>query len=315
MMNEKSVAIIIPAYNEELTIEKVIKDFHSISPHAEIIIVDNCSSDRTQILAKQQLAGLPHCKGRIIYEARRGKAAAMRRAFKEVDADIYVMVDADCTYPAQDLPKLIEPVRQNEADIVIGNRHAQGRYNKENKRPFHSVGNRLVLYLINLLFNGNLKDILSGYRVMNRQFVKNYPILSKGFGIETEMSIHALDKGYRVLELPTEYKDRPEGSFSKLNTIKDGLMVLRLIFDIFIYFRPLTFFSILGTILFLLGSISGSVPIAEFYQTSKITHLPLAILAVGFILCSILSYFTGIILDGISRAQRFNYELSLLKKS
>ena len=160
MMNEKSVAIIIPAYNEELTIEKVIKDFHSISPHAEIIIVDNCSSDRTQILAKQQLAGLPHCKGRIIYEARRGKAAAMRRAFKEVDADIYVMVDADCTYPAQDLPKLIEPVRQNEADIVIGNRHAQGRYNKENKRPFHSVGNRLVLYLINLLFNGNLKDIL-----------------------------------------------------------------------------------------------------------------------------------------------------------
>lgn len=129
------------------------------------------------------------------------------------------------------------------------------------------------------------------------------------------MSIHALDKGYRVLELPTEYKDRPEGSFSKLNTIKDGLMVLRLIFDIFIYFRPLTFFSIVGTILFLLGSISGSVPIVEFYQTSKITHLPLAILAVGFILCSILSYFTGIILDGISRAQRFNYELSLLKKS
>ena len=207
---------------------------------------------------------------------------------------------------------LLEPVLNDEADVVVGNRHADGAYSKENKRMFHNWGNNLVMKLINRLFDGNLKDILSGYRVMNRKFVKNYPILSRGFGIETEMSIHMLDKGYRVVELPTRYKDRPEGSFSKLNTIRDGIMILRLIFDIFVYFRPTIFFSCAAATMMLLGLAAGVVPVLEFYETSYITHLPLAVLAVGCVLTSLLCCFTGIILSGMAREQRFVYECRLL---
>lgn len=306
-MSEKSIAIVIPAYNEELTICQVMKEFYAVVPHAELVVVNNNSTDKTDALARRTMveSGM---HGRVIVERRKGKAAAVRRAFADVEADVYVMVDADCTYPAADLPALLKPVLEDEADIVVGNRHAGGAYSKENKRPFHNWGNNLVMKLINKLFNGDLKDILSGYRVMNRKFVKNYPILSHGFGIETEMSIHMLDKGFRVVELPTNYKDRPEGSFSKLNTVKDGIMILRLIFDIFIYFRPAIFFTILSSILMLAGLMAGAVPILEFYRTSYITHLPLAVLAVGCVITGILSCFTGIILAGLSRVQRFDYE-------
>lgn len=304
--SETSIAIIIPAYNEELTICQVMREFHEVLPEAYIVVVNNNSTDRTDELARQTLAeGMP---GRVIVERRKGKAAAVRRAFTDVEADVYVMVDADCTYPASDLPALLKPVLEDEADIVVGNRHADGAYSKENKRMFHNWGNNLVMKLINKLFNGELKDILSGYRVMNRRFVKNYPILSRGFGIETEMSIHMLDKGFRVVELPTKYKDRPEGSFSKLNTIRDGVMILRLIFDIFVYFRPTIFFSMSALLMGVLGLASGLVPIVEYYRTSYITHLPLAVLAVGCVLTGILCCFTGIILAGQARVQRFEYE-------
>ena len=310
-MPEKSVAIIIPAYNEELTICQVMHDFHAVMPQAQIVVVNNNSSDKTDELARRTLQeGMP---GSVIVERRQGKAAAVRRAFAEVEADVYVMVDADCTYPAADLPSLLKPVMDDEADIVVGNRHADGAYSKENKRMFHDWGNNLVLRLINRLFDGNLKDILSGYRVMNRKFVKNYPIMSRGFGIETEMSIHMLDKGFRVVELPTRYKDRPEGSFSKLNTIRDGIMILRLIFDIFVYFRPTIFFSLAALVMMLAGLAAGIVPVVEFYSTSYITHLPLAVLAVGCVLTSLLCCFTGIILTGQARAQRFMYECLLMQ--
>lgn len=310
-MAEKSVAIIIPAYNEEVTIAQVIRDFHDVMPDAEIVVVNNNSTDKTDELARQTLAeGIP---GRVIVERRKGKAAAVRRAFCDVDADVYVMVDADCTYPASDLPALLKPVLDDEADIVVGNRHADGAYSKENKRMFHDWGNNLVMKLINKLFNGELKDILSGYRVMNRRFVKNYPILSRGFGIETEMSIHMLDKGFRVMELPTKYKDRPEGSFSKLNTIRDGMMILRLIFDIFVYFRPAIFFSLSALILCIMGIAAGMVPVMEYYQTSMVTHLPLAVLAVGCVITGLLACFTGAILAGQARVQRFEYEHRLLR--
>ncbi len=310
-MPEKSVAIIIPAYNEELTICQVMRDFHVVMPQAQIIVVNNNSSDKTDELARRTLQ--EGMAGRVIVERRQGKAAAVRRAFAEVEADVYVMVDADCTYPAADLPALLKPVLDDEADIVVGNRHADGAYSKENKRMFHDWGNNLVLRLINRLFDGSLKDILSGYRVMNRKFVKNYPIMSRGFGIETEMSIHMLDKGFRVVELPTRYKDRPEGSFSKLNTIRDGIMILRLIFDIFVYFRPTIFFSFAALLMMLAGLASGIVPVVEFYNTAHITHLPLAVLAVGCVLTSLLCCFTGIILAGQARAQRFMYECQLMR--
>ena len=289
-----------------------MKEFYAVVPNAEIVVVNNNSTDRTDELARQTLAETG-MNGRVIVERRKGKAAAVRRAFADVDADVYVMVDADCTYPAADLPALLKPVLEDEADIVVGNRHAGGAYSKENKRPFHNWGNNLVMKLINRLFKGDLKDILSGYRIMNRRFVKNYPILSRGFGIETEMSIHMLDKGFRVVELPTNYKDRPEGSFSKLNTVKDGIMILRLIFDIFVFFRPSLFFSLLASVLLLSGLVAGAVPVIEFYQTSYITHLPLAVLAVGLVTTGVLSCFTGIVLAGLARAQRFAYEHRLLR--
>lgn len=305
-MTEK-VAIIIPAYNEELTIRKVIDEFHAVMPQADIIVVNNCSTDNTEDLARASGVAA------VINEQRKGKAEAVRRAFSEIEADIYVMVDADCTYSASDLPEMLKPVLEHGADMVVGNRHAGGAYAKENKRRFHNGGNFLVIKLINLLFRGNLQDILSGYRVMTHRFVKHYPILSRGFAIETEMSIHALDKGYRIVEIPIRYKDRPEGSFSKLNTVRDGVLILRLIMDIFVYYRPLAFFSFVALLLLLLGLGSGAVPVWEFYQTAYITHLPLAVLAVGLVVCGILSFFSGIILDGMARSQRFSYELQLLR--
>lgn len=310
-MSKKSIAIVIPAYNEELTICQVMKEFYAAVPDAEIIVVNNNSTDGTDELARLTLTETG-MRGRVIVERRKGKAAAVRRAFSDVEADVYVMVDADCTYPATDLPVLLKPVLEDEADIVVGNRHAGGAYSKENKRPFHNWGNNLVMKLINRLFNGDLKDILSGYRVMNRKFVKNYPILSRGFGIETEMSIHMLDKGFRVVEIPTNYKDRPEGSFSKLNTVRDGIMILRLIFDIFVYFRPAIFFSVMTFVMLLLGLAAGAVPVLEFYQTSFITHLPLAVLAVGCVLTGLLCCFTGVVLEGQARVQRFTYEHQLM---
>jgi glycosyltransferase involved in cell wall biosynthesis len=238
-----SIAIILPAYNEELTIVDTMKDFFRVCPEAEIYVIDNASKDRTNELARAAYQELG-CKGRLMFEPRKGKAAAVRKAFFEINVDIYVMADADMTYPASDLSKLLAPVLEGHADIVCGNRHDSGVYKRENKRPFHDFGNNLVRALINRLFKGNLEDILTGYRVMSKRFVKNYPILAGGFEIETEMSIHALDKGYTIVEVPTDYRDRPEGSFSKLNTITDGILVIKTIFSIFVKFRPLLFFSI-----------------------------------------------------------------------
>jgi glycosyltransferase involved in cell wall biosynthesis len=308
---QKSIVIILPAYNEELTIVDTMKDFFSVCPEAEIYVIDNASKDRTNELARAAYRELG-CKGMLMEEPRKGKAAAVRKAFMGIDADIYVMVDADMTYPASDLPALLTPVLDGRADIVCGNRHNSGTYKRENKRPFHNFGNNLVRNLINRLFNGNLEDILTGYRVMSRRFVKNYPILSGGFELETEMSIHALDKGYSILELPTDYRDRPEGSFSKLNTIADGMLVLKTIFSIFVKHRPLLFFSFCS-ILFAAAALStGSLPVVEYFQTGKVLHIPLAILASGLSILAMISFAVAVILDSLASAQRFNHALALL---
>ena len=242
-------------------------------PEAEIYVIDNASKDRTNELARAAYQELG-CKGRLMLEPRKGKAAAVRKAFFEIDADIYVMADADMTYPASDLPDLLAPVLDGRADIVCGNRHDSGVYKRENKRPFHDFGNNLVRWLINRLFNGSLEDILTGYRIMSKRFVKNYPILAGGFELETEMSIHALDKGYSIIELPTDYRDRPEGSFSKLNTIADGILVLKTIFSIFVKYRPLLFFSICAVLFAIAALAAGSLPVIEYFQTGKILHIP-----------------------------------------
>jgi glycosyltransferase involved in cell wall biosynthesis len=311
MQTSKSIAIILPAYNEELTIVDTMKDFFYAYPDAEIYVIDNASKDRTNELARATYIELG-CKGHLLEEARKGKAAAVRKAFMEVDADIYVMADADMTYPASDLPKLLAPVILGKADIVCGNRHSSGVYSRENKRPLHDFGNKLVRRLINVLFNGSLEDILTGYRIMSKRFVKNYPILSAGFELETEMSIHALDKSYSIIELPTDYRDRPVGSFSKLDTIGDGIRVMKTIFSIFVKYRPMLFFSICAIIFATLALSVGSIPVIEYFQTAKVTRFPLAILASGLSILAMLSFAVAVILDALAAAQRFNHALALL---
>ncbi len=305
------IAIIIPAYNEELTIARTLRDFHGVCPDASFYVVDNASTDATfeRTLSVYQELG---CQGWIIQEPRKGKAIAMRRAFLEINADIYVMVDADLTYPAKDLPQLLQPVLKGNADMVCGDRHSSGAYRRENKRPMHVIGNHAVRIVINFFFKGNLQDIFTGYRVMSKRFVKNSPILSDGFELETELSIHALDKGYSVIELPTDYRDRPEGSFSKLSTFTDGMLVMKTIFSIFVNYRPLVFFTFCSVVLAISSLAIGSIPIMEFIRTSRILHIPLAILATGLSILSMLSFSCAVILDGIAKSQRFNHALQLL---
>ena len=310
MEDHHQVALIIPAYNEEQTIADTIRDFYSVVPDAFFCIIDNNSTDATSQIVTEVMKELG-MDGALYRETIQGKAAAVRRGFRLVDADIYVMVDADCTYPAKDLPALMEPVLSKTADMVVGNRRSLGRYDQENKRLFHSWGNKLVQRLINLCFNSRLEDILSGYRVMSRRFVKNYPIIAEGFMLETEMTIHALDKGFAIQEIPTEYRDRPEGSLSKLNTIRDGFRIVSLIVDVFRLYRPMFFFSLICAIFLTLSLSSGMVPVVEFIRTGYITHVPLVILAGCSMIIALGAMVSGIVLSGIAYNLRFQYQVML----
>ena len=298
------IAILIPCYNEELTIKKVVQDFKKELPQANVYVYDNNSTDNTFEVAKQA--------GAIVKkELRQGKGNVIRSMFRDIDADIYVMVDGDDTYPAEFVHSLIEPILNKEADMVIADRHSSGSYDKENKRLFHSFGNKLVKNLINMLYKSDLNDILSGYRAFNKYFVKNFPVLSEGFEIETEMTIHALDKRFLIKEIPIEYRDRPEGSYSKLNTFSDGIKVIKTIFYLFKDFKPLMFFSFVGGVFFILSLLVGIPVIIEFIEKSYITKIPSAILAVGLMLISIFSFFSGFILDTLVKQYKAKYELKL----
>ena len=307
----KSIAIILPAYNEALTISKVIQEFHSAMPDANIYVVDNNSSDATHQLALKTFKDMG-ILGRVIREPRQGKGNAVRRAFLEVDADVYVMVDADLTYPASRLKDLIDPVVQGEADMVVGDRHSLGGYRQENKRHFHSFGNALVTTLVNRLFRAQLVDIMSGYRVFSRKFVKNYAILVEGFEIETDITLHSLDKRYRIKEIPIEYQDRPQGSVSKLNTFSDGAKVLFTIFQILCYYRPLFFFGTIGIFFGILGLVAA-IPVFDDWITHRIIyHVPLAILAASLELLAALTISVSLILNSITRQYRMKCERDLL---
>ncbi|MBV5328975.1 MAG: glycosyltransferase, partial [Chlorobium sp.] len=245
-------------------------------------------------------------------EERPGKGNAVRRAFLEVDADIYILADADMTYPAAQVHQLMSPVITGEADMVVGDRHSTGHYAAENKRPLHGFGNRLVRDLVNKLFKADLADIMSGYRVFNRRFVKSYPILVEGFELETDMTLHALDKRFRIVEIPVEYRDRPAGSFSKLNTLRDGTRVLSTIGNILRYYRPLMFFGSAAAVFFILGLIAGVPVIAEWFTVQYISHVPLAILAVGFETFAIVLSAIGLILDSMRHQGKQGFEQDLL---
>ena len=309
-----NIAVILPAYNEELTISDTILDFYKALPEAEIWVVNNASSDKTEQVAKDVFRTVG-CKGGVLTEDRPGKGNAVRWGFSAIDADIYVLADADMTYPADQVHQLIEPVVAGRADMVVGDRHSAGDYAVENKRPLHGFGNSLVRSLVNRLFKASLHDIMSGYRVFNRNFVKSYPILVAGFEIETDMTLHALDKKFRILELPINYKDRPDGSISKLNTLTDGMRVLSTIANVLRYYRPMVFFGSAAIVFALLGLMAGYPVIDEWLRSQYVSHVPLAILATGLVIASMVCGAIGLILDSIAFQDRRSFERHLLSQT
>lgn len=305
MEKHEKIAVLIPCYNEELTIEKVITDFKRELPEAEIYVYNNNSKDNSYEIAKKA--------GAIVRnEYKQGKGNVVRSMFEQIDADIYILVDADDTYPAEKANELIQAIRDG-ADMAVGDRLSNGTYLKENKRRFHNLGNSLVKNAINILFKVNLQDIMSGYRAYNKKFVKNFPILTKKFEIETEMTLHALDKNYTIVEIPIDYRDRPEGSESKLNTISDGIKVVKTIGTMFKDYKPLKFFSIVALVLLLLGLIIGIPVIVEFAKTEYVSKVPSAILATGFIMLAFVVEQCGIILHTTVKKNRELYELNVLR--
>lgn len=309
----KTVTIILPAFNEAKTIQNTIRSFINAHPRARIVVIDNASTDDTAKIANATFKKLQF-SGSVLYEARKGKGYAIRKSFSLIESDIYIISDADSTYPAHQIKELIKPLLDDEADMVVGDRHSLGNYSKENKRQFHSFGNKLVNFSVNLFFGSKLNDIMSGYRALNRDIVKNYPVLVDGFQIETDLTLFALDKRFRIKEVPIAYQDRPEGSFSKLNTIKDGARVLFIIFQTLRFYKPLIFFSIMSLIALLFAAITGYPVIDEYIRVKMVTHIPLAILSASIMILAILFFVVGMILDSIAHQNRINFELRIIDK-
>lgn len=305
------VAIIIPAYNEALTIYEVVRRFHRAIPTARIVVVDNRSSDATGELARKALRDC-RARGVVLHEARPGKGNAVRLAFHEVQADIYVMVDADLTYHPEDLPRMLAPVLEGRADLVIGDRLSRGDYLHENKRPFHVFGNQLVIKVVNWLFRADLRDIMSGYRVMTHRFVEHTPIMRAGFELETESTILALSNRFRIEEVPIRYTDRPAGSSSKLNTFRDGAKVVYTIFRILRDHKPLLFFGTLSAVCAVLGIGFGMLPVFEYVQYRYVYRVPTAILATGLMLLSVLFSGIALILASVNNHFQALFEIALL---
>lgn len=299
------IAVLIPCYNEEKTVEKVVRDARAALPEATIYVYDNNSSDRTVELAEKAGAVVRH-------EYMQGKGNVIRRMFREIDAECYIMVDGDDTYPMEYAPEMVEKVLSHNADMVVGDRLST-TYFTENKRPFHNFGNSLVRKSINALFTCDIKDIMTGYRAFSYSFVKTFPVMSKGFEIETEMTIHAVNNNMQVENVLIEYRDRPEGSVSKLNTYSDGMKVLFTIARLFREYKPLKFFALLAGVLMLLA-VGFFVPVLlEWFSTGLVAKFPTLIVC-GFVaLAAVQSFFAGLILNNISQRDRKDFELDLIR--
>lgn len=305
------LAVILPAYNESATIAPTLEAFYAQLPDAEFIVVDNNSSDNTGAIAQSTIQRLG-ARGHVITELRQGKGNAVRRAFLTIEADIYILADADLTYPADQVHELIEPVAQGLADMAVGDRRSGGQYSAENKRLFHSFGNTLVQWLVNRLFGASLVDIMSGYRAFSRAFVKSYPILVEGFQIETDMTLHSLHRRMGIVEIPITYRDRPAGSESKLNTFTDGARVLFTIAQILRYYRPLMFFMTFS-IIFASAGLIAALPVFHDWITERyIHHVPLAVLAAAFEIVAFLLLAVALILDSITHHEKMRTELHQL---
>jgi glycosyltransferase involved in cell wall biosynthesis len=298
------VAVLIPCHNEELTVAEVVSAFRAELPQAKIYVFDNNSTDRT---SERALAA----GATVVSEPRQGKGFVVQSMFRRVDAEVYVMVDGDGTYPASEVRRLIDPILQDEADMVVGSRlHAD---TSSEFRSINRWANRLVLAVLNSMFRVRLTDILSGYRAFNRKFVKTLPVFGGGFEIETELTIKAVARGYRIVEIPAALTARPQGSHSKVKFFRDGFLILNTILALFRDYKPLTFFGAAGLILILLSLIPGFAVLLEFVKQGAIVRPMLAVLAVGAFLCGLLSISVGLVLHSIARrSQEFDYQIQVL---
>ncbi|MGN0393936.1 MAG: glycosyltransferase family 2 protein [Coprococcus sp.] len=297
------IAVLIPCYNESQTIKKVVTDFKKVLPEAVIYVYDNNSTDNTDEIAREA--------GAVVrYEYQQGKGNVIRRMFREIDAECYIMVDGDDTYPADNAPALVEQVMKYKADMVVGDR-LSSTYFEENKRPFHNFGNSIVRGSINHLFKSNIRDIMTGYRAFSYQFVKSFPVLSKGFEIETEMSIHAVDKNMHVTNVIIDYRDRPEGSESKLNTYSDGIKVLFTIARLYRTYKPMAYFGVIALVLALI-SIGFFIPVLiSFVKTGLVAKFPTLICCGFLMVAAIQSFFAGLVLSTIYQKNRHDFEMEL----
>lgn len=299
-----SIAVLLPCYNEEVTIGKVVRDFKAALPDATVYVYDNNSTDRTAEIAAAE--------GAIVRrEPRQGKGNVIRAMFEDIDADVYVMADGDDTYPADAAPAMVSKVLEGY-DMVIGDR-LSSTYFQENKRPFHNFGNRLVRGSINHLFRAHVTDIMTGYRAFNFTFVKTYPVLSRGFEVETEMTIHSLNNNLRLYEMPIQYRDCPEGSVSKLDTVGDGIKVMSTIFRMIREYKPLPFFGGLGLIIGIVGIVLCGTVTFEFAKTGVVTHFPTLIGAVMLVITGLLLIIAGIILDVMAKNDRKTFVIDTNK--
>lgn len=297
------IAVLVPCYNEAKTIEKVVSDMKRVLPQAVVYVYDNNSTDGTDEIAK--VAGAV-----VRYEHQQGKGNVIRRMFSEIDAECYVMVDGDDTYPAEAAGEMVREVLEKQADMVVGDR-LSSTYFEENKRPFHNFGNSIVRASINLLFKSDIKDIMTGYRAFSYRFVKTFPVLSKGFEIETEMSIHAIDKNMFVRNVVIDYRDRPEGSESKLNTYSDGIKVIFTIARLFRTYRPSVFFGAIALVLALL-SIGFFIPVfVAFIQTGEVSQFPTLIVCCFTMIAAIQSLFSGLLLKTMLQKNKQDFEINL----
>jgi glycosyltransferase involved in cell wall biosynthesis len=298
------IAVLIPCYNESKTIEKVVRDFKEALPEAVIYVYDNNSSDGTDELARKA--------GAVVrYEYQQGKGNVIRRMFREIDARCYVMTDGDDTYPADEARKLCDAVLKRNADMVVGDRLSSS-YFEENKRPFHNFGNSLVRGAINRMFKSNIRDIMTGYRAFSYQFVKSFPVLSKGFEIETEMSIHAIDKNMRVENVIIQYRDRPEGSVSKLNTYSDGFKVLMTIIKLYKNYKPFGFFSLISILLVLVSTAFLAPVLSDYFGTGFVERFPTLIVCCFVYMAAIQSFFAGLMLSTMKQKNMQDYEMNLV---
>lgn len=293
-------AILIPCYNESMTIKKVVNDFQKALPHADIYVYDNNSRDGTDEIAERE--------GAIVrYEYKQGKGNVVRSMFRDIDADCYILVDGDDTYPAEAAIEMEKLVLDGKADMVIGDR-LSSTYFTENKRPFHNSGNKFMRKAINTIFSSNLHDILTGMRAFSYDFVKSYPVISKGFELETEMSIFALDHNFKIAEIPIDYRDRMEGSESKLNTYSDGAKVIKVIITLFRDTKPLKFFSIITGILFIIALFYFIPILISYFHTGYVFRIPTLIMAAVAFLMAVMIFLSGLILQVLKKQHDQNFE-------